>query len=291
MHQTLRVLDLELTEMSDKGAQVIFGAIAQSPSMRKIIVRNNLIHDGLFVHKCIVTNRMIRKCNVEFNAIDYRLMVEIEKAIEANHRKWKEMERRRFQGLCRERNETQDKLAAVRRCIFEEREQINGMEETLARHREELQKVGDSKRDGLIKLETRLNDLIEQSSIVTNASREASSEVSRNLERLESDVNSLSNRLAREVETDSKEKRALANLEQRIVTAKTNITKDLGDLNVSMGHAVARYEDYKNNLIAAWQNAKFLAEAQAAEELEAQLAAPAPAGKKKGGKSKKKGKK
>jgi hypothetical protein len=40
---------------------------------------------------------------------------------------------------------------------------------------------------------------------------------------------------------------------------------DLGDLSVALQHAVARYENYKRNHIAAWQSAKLLAQAREAQ--------------------------
>jgi hypothetical protein len=80
-------------------------------------------------------------------------------------------------------------------------------------------------------------------------------------------------------------------LEQRVGNAKSSFVAELGDLNVALEHAVARYEDYKRNLIAAWQNGKLLAQAREAEELEAKQVAPAPAGKRRADRSKRKGKK
>jgi hypothetical protein len=139
--------------------------------MKKISVRNNLIHDGIFVHTCIAANRMIRMCDVEFNAIEYRLMVEIRKAIERNHRLWKDEERRTFLGQSRARNETEDKLTAVRKSIFEKRADITLLQEKLIQRKEEYAKAIVDKAERLTNLETRLNDLIDQSGVATDENR------------------------------------------------------------------------------------------------------------------------
>jgi hypothetical protein len=259
--------------------------------MRKVSVRNNLVHDGIFVHKCIAANRMIRMCDVEFNTIEYRLIVEIQKAIERNHRQWKDAERRTFLGQSRARNETEDKLTAVRKNVFEKRADITLLQAKLIQRKEEYEKAIVDKAERLTNLETRLNDLIDQSGVVTDENRANTAVASGALEQSAGEVSGLSNRLGRETETASKEARALVVLEQRVGNAKSSFIAELGDLNVALQHAVARYEDYKRNLIAAWQNAKLLAQAREAEELEAKQAAPATAGKRKAARSKRRGKK
>jgi Ran GTPase-activating protein (RanGAP) involved in mRNA processing and transport len=281
-HPALKTLDVELTEMDDSGARAIFMPIAKSLSMRKISVRNNLIHDGILIYKCVAENQNLRVCDVNLNVIDYRLIVEIENGIEANLKRWKERERRKCFVQAHSRTASHDELEVVRTSIAEERAIIKTLQTELAERREELEKTTVQKAENYVNLETRLNELIEMSGQTTDEVRTEISSHLREVEQLESEVSGLQNRLARETETASKEAKAFAVLEQRITTSKSNWVAELGDLSVSRQHAQTKYEDYKRNLIAAWQNAKLMAEAKAAEKLAAQQAAPAPAGKKKG---------
>jgi hypothetical protein len=78
-HPSLPYLDLELTEMADKA---IICPIAQRDEQSRS--RRDLRAEMQS------RDKKKRMCDVEFNAIEYRLIVEIQKAIERNHRQWKD---------------------------------------------------------------------------------------------------------------------------------------------------------------------------------------------------------
>jgi nitrogen-specific signal transduction histidine kinase len=61
----------------------------------------------------------------------------------------------------RARNETEGKLTAVRKPIFEERGDITLLQEKLVQRKEEYEKAIVDKAERVTNLETRLNDLID----------------------------------------------------------------------------------------------------------------------------------
>jgi Ran GTPase-activating protein (RanGAP) involved in mRNA processing and transport len=291
-HPTLKELDLEMTEISDKSAQAIFQAIAKSPRMAKINVRNNLIHDGIIIHEAACANRRLRSCEVELNAIDYKVAFEINRAVSLNARTWKAGQRKRVAQQLRSAKGTHAQLREVRESLSQARETIAALLEAKQAATDECAKARESKYTKISQLEARLEELSEESSKFAYDNQSASDETRSLFEKKESEVNGMSGRLSRETETLSKETKALAVLEQRIVQARSNYKGELSDLSVALEHAKNRYDEFKRGLIDAWKTAQILEQARLDEEEAAANGgdggAPAPAGVKKGKKKKEK---
>jgi hypothetical protein len=123
-HPALKEIDLEPTEISDKTSEAIFPAIGKSKTVTKIKVKNNLVHEGIIIHKAILANRKLRQCIVDLNAIEYKVIVEIDRAIEMNVRNWRDGQNKRVAQQLSQGDGMHGQLSVLRESLAEQREAI-----------------------------------------------------------------------------------------------------------------------------------------------------------------------
>ena len=281
-HPKLQVLEMELVEVGDPTGAVIFNAIMKTKRMRKLNVKNNLVRDGILVQKTIVANPNLITCNVELNDIDYKVGLEIQRALAENRRKWKERQSSCTENDNSELSKANDQLDEVRKCIFEERQMIHLLNEKIAMTKAELKRMEQAKHEKLTGLEQRLEELTQEALQLLCENQAKTDEKRGEVLHQEAEVNAASNKLARETDRYGSECKALAILEAKITSSKTDGATELRNLNEQMKVARQKYEDCKQMLIDNYHLAREREEQRKAEEEAAKAAAeaPAPAGKK-----------
>ena len=289
-HPKLKVLEMELVEIGDPTAVVIFNAIMKSKQMKKLSVKNNLVRDGILVQKTIVANPNLIVCNVELNDIDYKVKLEIQRALMENRRRWKDQQSLSPEGDVSELSKANDQLDEVRKCIIEERQMIELLNDKIASAKTEMARLEKAKTVKLTSLEQRLEELTQESLRLLCDNQTKTDAKRGEVSHQEAEVNISSNKLARESDRFSNECKALAILEAKITSSKTNNSSELRDLNEQMKVARQKYEDCKQMLIDNYHIAKDMEEQRKAEEEMAKAAAkeaPAPAGKRSNSRRKK----
>jgi Ran GTPase-activating protein (RanGAP) involved in mRNA processing and transport len=123
-HSSLREVDLELCEISDPGAEALFPALAQSPSVDRFSVKNNLIRNGLVIQKAVADNPRLLSLNVEYNDIDFKVFTEIQRLVRVNQKAWRDGQKQRIEDACVLKAQVEIQLAEVRASIYEERQTI-----------------------------------------------------------------------------------------------------------------------------------------------------------------------
>lgn len=256
VHPSLRELDLELTELTDVGAIPLFEVIPLCKTLEKLSFKNNLVHDGLKVQKYLSSAPHIQTCNLEYNDIDYKLVLAINRTLEINNHLHKENEHKKFLEKVRYHHDTSAQLLDMRADIFEEKEYIDILRKNLANAQLECETAEESKNKKIHDLEVQLDQILNDSSNYQTELRNQYEILRTQTSSVNNEVVSMQNRLKQKTEMFQMRCKDLNVVENKIIDQQQKNNSEMIDINERLDDAKRKYLDIKMMFLAAYNEAK-----------------------------------
>jgi Ran GTPase-activating protein (RanGAP) involved in mRNA processing and transport len=257
IHPRLKAINLESCGLSEPGGIKLFAAVAKSPALKSISIRNNLITCGVKMYSAVLANSRIFFLDIDYNTIDYKVMVDIQKRVAENVRTWKRSRKSRIQGRVASLSQvvgtlrnTCNEIVVARRDIAEMGEKIEQMTveamESEA-HRNEV--VGElaSKLETTSKLAMDERDRHHETVMQTWTNRELR----------ETEVSRLTHESEGSVETWKRESKALADLTARVTERQDIMAISMDGLDKRVMDARLRYLEARDMLAKSWKLARW----------------------------------
>jgi Ran GTPase-activating protein (RanGAP) involved in mRNA processing and transport len=127
----IRDLDLNQCDITDVGGDALFDAFAKSNSINRIGLRNNLVRNGPLIQRALIASPQIFQLDLDYNTIDWRIIVELQRLVSENRRAWKRGRTKRVADEVRKLAEVNGRLIATRTAIIEARADIESLEEAV----------------------------------------------------------------------------------------------------------------------------------------------------------------
>ena len=261
-HPTLKFVDLEMTELSDPGCKALMKSISSPTSnIIKLNLKNNLIHSGIIIQKALQDNTKILYLNIEFNNIEYKSTLDIQKLIQRNVQQYNANEKQRLMGRVFTANENaprniESRLIQTRKEIKELRIIIAKLEED-KRNLEKLLKETTEHRIKTINDLEELNAKNETEFInMQDDNRNQRHEVLQRTQDIEDEIGQRNGRLSREVEKLKSEKKNNSSLDDKVISFQKEYQNENNIILGQYDDAKDKYKEAKNLLIVAWDNLK-----------------------------------
>lgn len=255
-HPSFKEIDLEMCEITQEGGKLLFAAFAQSQTIRRINIKNNLIHDGIVIQKCLNENPRIFYINTDYNTIEYKTSMEIQRLASENIKRWRSEQKNRVKDEVVKLAGVNEDLADARQSIIEEREFISILKNRIAESEEfqANQKVTNEKTN------VELNDKYNQVSAVVNdyllKTQLQKDELRSQANRRETEISNLSHKIENLGQSLKQHYIALQSVDHKITEIKKKHNNENDTLRIQYINAKNRYNDMKELFLEAWRKAQ-----------------------------------
>lgn len=255
-HPSLKDVDLEQCEITEEGGRLLFNAFAISPSISRINVKNNLIKNGVIIQKCLTENPRIFYMNADYNTMDYKLTVEIQRLVSENIKNWKSGQKNRVKIKVDELYQVNLELDDTRQSIMEEREFISILKQQQDEMNEEEERIKlrmEATNDELQKKLDELNTIVGGILLESQSKKDDLRTI---INQKESEISSLQNRLDNTSRTLNQNLTTLKAVEEKVKNSETNQKIEEDDLRIRLTNARTKYNDMRALLEEAWARVK-----------------------------------
>ncbi|OHT08780.1 hypothetical protein TRFO_22611 [Tritrichomonas foetus] len=256
VHPTLRELDLEMTELTDMGAIPLFEVIPLCKTLEKISFKNNLVHDGISVQKYLSLSPHVQECNLEYNDISYKLVLEINKTIAINNKLHKDKEHQEFLEKVQSHQDQSSLLDSIRADIIEERQMIDILKKKLEEAKADQIAAEESRAKTIKNLEDKLEAIVSDVLNMQTELRRQHEELRTKSSNKENKSTSISNRLRMETDKYQDLCKDLSLLENKHTLTSQKYNAEMADIDEQLKDAKRKYLDVKMMFIAAFNEAK-----------------------------------
>ncbi|EAY09598.1 Leucine Rich Repeat family protein [Trichomonas vaginalis G3] len=251
-HPILKEIDLEMTEITDVGGDVLIPALGASKSIEKVSFRNNLLGNPKVISKALMDNTLLYYFDIDYNDIEYKYHADIEKLIKSNQKLRKERKENKIKREVQSTKDVDARLHLTRQEISEEREQIQSYSDDLVKAKEEFKTASESRNTTIKALTTKFDEINGVQNGKSDTYREAIGNLQNSKEVLEYNLRSLQQQLQSEIEVNKRDMTAMGQLENKLFeTQKTN-EMEISDVIKKLLEAKQKYLDAKEILLEAW---------------------------------------
>ncbi|KAK8896965.1 Leucine-rich repeat-containing protein 74A [Tritrichomonas musculus] len=255
-HPSLKDIDLEMCEITEEGGSLLFSAFSVSTSISRINVKNNLIKNGVIIQKCLTENPRIFYLNADYNTMDYKITVEIQRLVSENIKRWKSGQKNRVKEKVGQLHEVNLQLDDTRQSIIEEREYIGILRKQFDEMTEEEERIKLSMEATNDELQKKLDEYDKIVGGILLESQSKKDDLRAVINEKESEISSMQNRLDNTSQKVKQSQVSLLSVEKKIEEEEARINTVDDELRIKLANAKAKYKDMKALLIEAWNRQK-----------------------------------
>ena len=255
-HPSLKDVDMEKCEITEEGGRLLFSSFSISPSISRINVKNNLIKNGVIIQKCLTENPRIFYMNADYNTMDYKLTVEIQRLVSENIKRWKSGQKNRVKVKVEELYQVNLELDDTRQSIIEERQFISILSQQFDEMNEEEETIKcrmEATNDELQKKLDELNTIVGGILLESQSKKDDLRSI---INQKESEISHMQNRLDNTTQSLKQNNAALKVVEEKIEAAKSSNALEEDDLRIRLENAKTKYNDMRALLEEAWERAR-----------------------------------
>ena len=267
-HPTLADIDIELCEIEDDGAVALFTAAEKSPALRKMSIKSNLIRNGHPIIRAVTENSRICWLNIDYNDIEYKIYEGILRQVAENRKLIRSGQHAKSEAELEKNKHMNEDLMDTRSKIVKVREELVTMNDELDGKKNQLQADSEQAQTRLTGLEKSVEEITEEARNKYNDLHDEAAKFNKSVAQLETEVNQLSMKLAREGERRKAVLKNMASVDEEIRTKEAEYERELAALEERWKQVKEKYKDSKQGVEMAYHMAKETARQVAANQEE-----------------------
>ena len=255
-HPTLAEIDVELCEIEDEGALAMFQAVEKSPALRKMSIKNNLIRNGNPIIRAVTENSRVCALNIDYNDIEYKIYEGILRQVAENRKLSKHGQHAKNAEEFAKIRHVNEELMDTRGKIVKVRESLVLMNDELDARKQQLQMGSEQSQTKLGELEKSVEEITAAARDKYNEFHDEAARFNKTVSDLESEVNQLSMKLAREGERRKAVLKNMTSVEDEIRTKEAEYARVQAELEERWRQVKEKYKDARQGVEMAYQMAK-----------------------------------